>query len=239
MTKTLFGNMKGPPGEIMPRRSKRVYSPSSAGFDPETIRLAIEASLRSAGADGAGPPYTSAQALLELPAVSVHPEDFPPARSTATRSTKGKNLKVSKNTPSQSTKGKKWEVGKMKRTQVVTPDGKTQSSLAKLRSRFGYDTGVQSEHGSETSEVANTTEARMLNAKTGGSGNAKTSGKASKNKKIKMFASYKSRKGALQNADKRSVLEQLEEGSDSIPDSMFPHWVQESYDTDEEGLIGG
>jgi hypothetical protein len=79
----------------------------------------------------------------------------------------------------------------------------------------------------------------MLNAKTGGSGNSKTSGKASKNKNIKMFASYKSRKGALQNADKRSVLEQLEEDSDSIPDSMFPHWVQESYDTDEEGLIGG
>jgi hypothetical protein len=69
MTKTLSGKMKGPHSEIMPRRSKRMYSPSSAGFDPEAIRRATEASLRNAGADGLtrGPLYHSAQFLRELP----------------------------------------------------------------------------------------------------------------------------------------------------------------------------
>jgi hypothetical protein len=102
-------------------------------------------------------------------------------------------------------------VGKLKRTQVVTPDGKTQSFLAKLRSRFGYDTGVQSEEDFETSEAVSINAAKMPSTKSRANDNVRTSSKASKNKKKKMFASYKSRNGTLQNVDKRSVLEQLEE----------------------------
>jgi hypothetical protein len=193
MTATRSGSKSGPPdGEIVPRRSKRAYSPSSAGFDSEAIRQATEASLCS-------------------------------------------NLKASKKTATtRSTKGKKWEGGKMKRTQVVTPDGKKQTHLAKLRSRYGYDTGVQNEEDSKASEVASNKAARMPSTKRRSNDSEETSGKARKNKKIKMFAGYKSANGALQNVDKRSVLEQLEEDSDSIPDSMFPDWVPESNDTDEE-----
>jgi hypothetical protein len=216
MTRTLSGNMKGPPGDIMPRRSKRVHCPSSTGFDPEAIRRAMEASLRSAG--------------NELPVVTLPPEDQPPTRSTATRGTK--------RTYSWSTKGNKWEVDKVKSPQVVTPDGKPQSSLAKLRSRFGYNTCVQSEIDFDTAEVAMNKADRMSSAKTRVNDSVKTSGRASKNKKIKMFAGYKPRSGALNDSRderKRSVLEQLEEDSDSIPDSMFPDWVQqERNDTNKE-----
>jgi hypothetical protein len=192
--KTLSGNKKGPYGEIMPRRSKRVYSPST----PD-----------------------------------------PPARTTpATRSTKGKNLEVSKKTATRSTKGKKLEVGKKNRTKLVTPDGKSQSPLAKLRSRFGYDTGVQSEEDSETSELANTKEARKPSAKTGANDNVKTRGKASKNKKIKMFPGYKSKNG-VQNLPKLLVGQkeapwwQLDDDDDSLPDSMFPDWLNDNNTADE------
>jgi hypothetical protein len=169
--------MKGPPGETMPRRSNRVHSPSSTGFDPEAIRRTMKASLRSAGNEGA------------------------------------------------------------------TADGKRQTPLAKLRSRFGYTTSVESKNDSETFEVANKKAARVPSRKKRANDNVRTSGKATKTKKIKMFAGgYKSRNETPndnRNERKRSVLEQLEEDSDSIPESMFPHWVQQkSNDTNEKGSIG-
>jgi hypothetical protein len=197
MTKTLSGNKRGLPyGEIVPRRSTRAYSPSSAGFDSEAIRRATEASLHG-------------------------------------------NLKPSKKTPTRSTKGKKWEGGKMKRTQLVTPDGKTQTPLAKLRSRFGYDTGVPSEGDSETSELANTKKARM--PKTGAHGNMKTSDEANRNRRIKMIASHNDTgdETSFENVakpsarQKQALLKQFyaSDDDDSIPDSMFPGWVQESSDS--------
>jgi hypothetical protein len=129
-----------------------------------------------------------------------------------------------------------------KRTKLVTPGGKSQTPLAKLRSRFGCDTGVESEEDSEASEAANTEEAKMPKSKTGANDDLKTTGRARRNKKIKMFASYKSTnhgelndnrdETTLQNVvklpasqKKALVRELLEENDDSIPDSEFPDWI--------------
>lgn len=154
------------------------------------------------------------------------------------------NLEASRKTPTRSTKGKKWETSKMNRSQLVTPDGKTQTPLANLRSRFGYGTGVQSEDDPETSEVANTKAARMPSAKSRANDNVKTSDEASRNKRIKMIAGHNDTgdETALNNVAKPSVrqkqalLKQLyaSDDDDSIPDSRFPDWVQESNDTDDE-----
>jgi hypothetical protein len=161
----------------------------------------------------------------------------PRAGTTVTRSTKGKNLGVSKRTATPRKKGKKLELGKKNRTKLVTPDGKSQTPLAKRRCRFGSDIGVQSEEDSET-KVAN--EARMPSAKTGANDNVNDSGQASKNKKIKMFAGYKSTNRVLDdNRDemplqnvaelsarqRQDILRQFQEDDDSIPDSAFPDWV--------------
>jgi hypothetical protein len=131
-----------------------------------------------------------------------------------------------------------------KRTKLVTPDGKSQRPLAKLRSRFGCDTGVESEEDSEdseTSEVVNTEDARMPSSKTGANDDLTTTGRARRNKKIKMFAGYKSTNGVLNDnrdettlqnvvtfsvSQKKALVRQLlEEDDDSIPDSEFPDWV--------------
>jgi hypothetical protein len=128
-----------------------------------------------------------------------------------------------------------------KRTKLVTPDGKAQSPLAKLRSRFGYDTGVEREEDSEASEVANTEDARMPSSKTRANADLKTTGRARRNKKIKMFAGYNSTNGVLNDnrdettlqnvatfsaSQKKALVRQLlEEDDDSIPDSEFPEWV--------------
>jgi hypothetical protein len=150
-----------------------MHSPSSAGFDPETIRRAMEASLRSAGAD----------ALSELPMVTEHPEDCPRARSNCYEEREREEFGSVQEDAYTGHKRKEMGGGKMKLTHLVTPDGKSQSSLAKLRSRFGYDIIVQSEEDSETSEVASTKIAKMLCAKGRANDNVQTSGKASKKKK--------------------------------------------------------
>lgn len=179
MTKALSSNKKAPYGEITHRRSKRIYSPSSAGFESEEIRRAIEASFRNAGNDVA-------------------------AATRSTRSAKGKNLDVFK-TATRITKGRKLQVGKMKRTQVVTPDGKRQSSYAKLRSRFGYNTGVQSEDDSESSQAANTKVTRMPSAKSRANDDAEISGEASRKTRIKMIAGYNSLNGVNDTGDETTV----------------------------------
>jgi hypothetical protein len=146
----------------------------------------------------------------------------PQTEATATRSTKGRKVEPAK---------------KKKRTKLVTPNGKSQTPLAKLRSRSGCDTGVQSEEDSETSKVAKTKEARMPGAK------ARSNGDVRRNKVIKMVAGYKSTNSVRDNGDEttsqnvanlsgretKALLRQFhdddDDDDDSIPDSVFPGWV--------------
>jgi hypothetical protein len=140
----------------------------------------------------------------------------------------------------RSTKGKKLKPAKKKkRTKLVTPNGKSQTPLAK-RSRFGRDTGVQSEEDSGTSEVANTKEARMPGVKTGSNGNV------ARNKMVKKVTGYKSANSVkdtgdettslnvaklnvakLSGRERNTLLRQFhdDDDNDSIPDSLFPGWV--------------
>jgi hypothetical protein len=133
----------------------------------------------------------------------------------------------------RSTDGKKLEVAKKTRTtKIVTPESKSGTPLAELRSRLGGDTIVRSH------DVDSTKEVEVSRAKIGVD-DVKNGDNVSMNKKIKMFAGYKSTNDfkdtgdetivtditQLSVRDRKALLRAFHEDDDSIPDSVFPDWV--------------